>query len=125
MPEHSFPEATPPDGSHSVAKSFLNVETQARFTSTTIDSIQGAWNESWPKLLNDSQSGVDSLLRPLTFHAEPLAPLRQRDELALEEFFGDSYQIDEIVNDIYGRLGQLCPEPCWEDDPFDFLRGYL
>lgn len=124
MPDHSFPEANSPDGGHSVVKSFLNVEEKPRFTSI-IEPIQESWSESWPQLLNEHQPGVNSLIRPLTFHAEPLAPLRQRDELALDEVFGDSYQMDEIVNDICGRLGQLYPEPCWEDDPFDFLKGYL
>ena len=124
MPDHSFPEADPPDGGHSIVKSFLNLEDKSRFTSI-IDPTQNSRTGSWPQLLNEHQPGVNSLLKPLTFHAEPLAPLRQRDELALEEVFGDAYQIDEIIDDICGRLRQLCPEPCWEDEPFDFLRGYL
>ena len=64
-------------------------------------------------------------LHPLaTFHAEPIAPLRQRDEQALDDIFSHA-QVEEIVTDIYIRLHQLCPEPCWDDDPFEFLKGYL
>ncbi|MBT9315216.1 hypothetical protein IXB50_07240 [Leptothoe spongobia TAU-MAC 1115] len=63
-------------------------------------------------------------MSPLTFHAEPLAPLRQRDQQALEEIFDDT-QVEDIVADICMRLKQLCPEPCWDDDPFEFLKGYV
>ncbi|MBE9065412.1 hypothetical protein IQ260_01960 [Leptolyngbya cf. ectocarpi LEGE 11479] len=63
-------------------------------------------------------------MSPLTFHAEPLAPLRQRDEQALEDVFEDT-QVEDIIADICTRLKQLHPEPCWDDDPFNFLSGYL
>ncbi|MEL6334454.1 MAG: hypothetical protein AAFX51_12935 [Cyanobacteria bacterium J06636_28] len=53
-----------------------------------------------------------------------MAPLRQRDEQALEDMFDDD-KIEDIVSDICIRLKQLCPEPCWEDDSFDFLKGYI
>ncbi|MEO0870143.1 MAG: hypothetical protein AAFY17_17275 [Cyanobacteria bacterium J06642_11] len=124
MPDHSFPDASPPEGGHSTFQSFVTVDEKIRFT-PTVDPMQQSWGESWPQLLNEYQPGVNSLLRPLTFHADPLTPLRQRDELALEEIFGDSYQMAEVVDDIRGRLGQLHPEPCWEDEPFNFLKGYL
>jgi hypothetical protein len=32
---------------------------------------------------------------------------------------------DEIENDINRKLQKIYPEPCWEDDPYDFLREYL
>lgn len=50
--------------------------------------------------------------------------LRERDWTALIELF-DRNDADEIQADISCSLLWLIPEPCWEDDPFDFLREYL
>ncbi len=57
-------------------------------------------------------------------YAIPLTALRERDWKVLAELFdrGDS---DEIEADINSNLLLMIPEPCWEDDPFDFLREYL
>lgn len=57
-------------------------------------------------------------------HAEPLAPLRQQDITALDELF-DSSQIQDIALDIHRYLARLYPEPCWEDEPYEFLHGYI
>ncbi|WP_206602969.1 hypothetical protein [Leptolyngbya ohadii] len=58
-----------------------------------------------------------------TFHAQNL-PLRGRDLQVLKELFNQD-DIEAIASDILENLGWRCPEPCWEDDPFDFLREYL
>lgn len=60
----------------------------------------------------------------LQVYAPSLTSLRERDWTALIELFyrEDS---DEIEADINRSLFWLIPEPCWEDDPFDFLREYL
>ncbi|MBG1268416.1 hypothetical protein [Nostoc sp. WHI] len=60
----------------------------------------------------------------LQVYAPSLTSLRERDWTALIELFhrDDS---DEIEADINRSLFWLIPEPCWEDDPFDFLREYL
>jgi hypothetical protein len=50
--------------------------------------------------------------------------LRERDWKALTELF-DREDADEFEADINSYLLLLTPEPCWEDDPFDFLREYL
>ncbi|MBR8833023.1 MAG: hypothetical protein DSM106950_03005 [Stigonema ocellatum SAG 48.90 = DSM 106950] len=65
----------------------------------------------------DSQANVD-------VYAPAFMALRERDWKALTELFdrGDS---DEIEADINSNLLLMIPEPCWEDDPFDFLREYL
>ena len=57
-------------------------------------------------------------------HAPPVLPLRERDWKVLTELFdrGDS---DEIEANINSQLLWMIPEPCWEDDPFDFSREYL
>lgn len=120
MPDHSFPEAKPPIGFHSSLKAFGRVEQKSSFPSFT-EPKPDLWQA---RTLRDYQPEISSLLRPLTFHAEPLAPLRQRDEQALDDLFGNG-PIEEIVSDICDRLKHLHPEPCWEDDPFDFLKGYL
>ncbi|MBE7381723.1 MAG: hypothetical protein F6J95_009975 [Leptolyngbya sp. SIO1E4] len=57
-------------------------------------------------------------------HASPLTPLRQRDARALDEFFKDE-RIQEITLDIHRNLARMYPEPCWEDEPYDFLHGYI
>ncbi len=120
MPDHSFPEAKPPIGFHPNIKAFAGVEQKSSFPSFTKPGPE-LWQSNSLRALAPE---VSSLLRPLTFHAEPLAPLRQRDEQALDDLFGHA-PIEDMVSDICDRLKQLHPEPCWEDDPFDFLKGYL
>lgn len=57
-------------------------------------------------------------------YAPPLMPLKERDWRVLAELF-EREDVDEIEADISNKLLFLIPEPCWEDDPFDFLREYL
>ncbi|MCD8489938.1 MAG: hypothetical protein LRZ84_25180 [Desertifilum sp.] len=56
--------------------------------------------------------------------AAPLMPLRERDVKALSDFF-DPMNMAEVEADILQNLLWLWPEPCWEDDPYEFLREYL
>jgi len=60
----------------------------------------------------------------LQVYTPSLTSLRERDWTALIELF-DRDDGDEIEDDIHTNLFRLIPEPCWEDDPFDFLREYL
>uniref|UniRef100_A0A0C1NG61 Uncharacterized protein n=1 Tax=Tolypothrix bouteillei VB521301 TaxID=1479485 RepID=A0A0C1NG61_9CYAN len=60
----------------------------------------------------------------LGLHASPLIALKKRDWKALRDLFHRE-DIDEIEAEINKTLLFLIPEPCWEDDPFDFLREYL
>lgn len=57
-------------------------------------------------------------------YANPIAPLRERDLAALVKLFHrtDMYDIEVDVNQM---LLQLLPEPCWDEDVFDFLREFL
>lgn len=57
-------------------------------------------------------------------YASPLAPLRERDEIALAAWF-QREDIHEIETDIAAHLLKLLPEPCWEDNPLDFLKEFL
>lgn len=57
-------------------------------------------------------------------HASPIAPLRQRDSAALNDFF-ECDHIQEIALDIHRYLARTYPEPCWEDEPYEFLNGYI
>ncbi len=50
--------------------------------------------------------------------------LRRRDWHELASMF-DLENISDIEADILSHLDRLWPEPCWEEDPFDFLRDYL
>ena len=57
-------------------------------------------------------------------HASPIAPLRARDSAALAEMFnGDC--LPEVTLDIHRYLARTYPEPCWEDEPYEFLNGYV
>lgn len=56
--------------------------------------------------------------------AAPLVPLRSRDLAVLEDLFQQE-KIDEVESEILRILLFLHPEPCWEDDPLDFLKEYL
>jgi len=63
---------------------------------------------------------------PLPLQPTPVQtiPLRGRDLQVLTELFNQT-EIEAIESDILQNLDWRCPEPCWEDDPFDFLREYL
>lgn len=50
--------------------------------------------------------------------------LRERDWEALLSLF-DREDGDEIENEITSKLVWLVPEPCWEDNPFEFLSEFL
>jgi len=56
-------------------------------------------------------------------HASPLAPLRRRDSHALDDLFKHD-RLQEITLDVHRYLARTYPEPCWEDDPYEFLNGY-
>jgi hypothetical protein len=53
-----------------------------------------------------------------------LNSLRERDWEALTSLF-DRDDSDEIEEEIKRKLVWLVPEPCWEDNPFEFLREFL
>lgn len=74
--------------------------------------------EGLPK--KDSQRSHGSLRS----FAVLIAPLRDRDIKALDTLFHCD-GIEEAEADITQVLLALFPEPCWEDDPFEFLREYL
>ncbi|MFB2878074.1 hypothetical protein [Floridanema aerugineum] len=57
-------------------------------------------------------------------HAAPLSSLRERDLQALTEMF-EPEDAAEVEAELAHYLNLMCPEPCWEEDPFDFLCDYL
>ena len=57
-------------------------------------------------------------------HAAPLSSLRERDLQALAEMF-EPEEASEVEAELVSYLNLMYPEPCWEEDPFDFLRDYL
>jgi len=60
----------------------------------------------------------------LALHADPLSPLRERDLNALTLLFHRD-DMHHIEADVTRQLLRLWPEPCWEDDPLDFLTEFL
>ncbi|MEM1368464.1 MAG: hypothetical protein AAGG02_10690 [Cyanobacteria bacterium P01_H01_bin.15] len=57
-------------------------------------------------------------------HASPLAPLRSRDRNALDDLF-EHDDLQEISLDVHRYLARIYPEPCWEDNPHDFLHDFI
>ncbi|WP_084555025.1 hypothetical protein [[Phormidium ambiguum] IAM M-71] len=57
-------------------------------------------------------------------HAIPLSSLTEKDLEALAAMF-DPEDLAEVEAELSHYLNLMCPEPCWEEDPFDFLRDYL
>jgi hypothetical protein len=57
-------------------------------------------------------------------YAPPLMPLKERDWKILVQLF-DREDSEEIAENINSKLLMMVPEPCWEDNPFDFLYEYL
>ncbi|MFB2923181.1 MULTISPECIES: hypothetical protein [Aerosakkonema] len=74
-------------------------------------------NEASATLSTESSATLDGCTPSLT-------SLREGDTKALAALF-DREDSDEIETDISKYLLLLWPEPCWEDNPFDFLREYL
>jgi hypothetical protein len=73
-------------------------------------------------------ASVDTVTSPSlgVFHADPLSPLRERDLTALGELFAlEAALMEQVVLDVHRYLARLYPEPCWEDEPYEFLRGYV
>lgn len=60
----------------------------------------------------------------LQVNVSSLNSLRERDWEALTSLF-DRDDSDEIENEIKSKLVWSVPEPCWEDNPFEFLREFL
>lgn len=60
----------------------------------------------------------------LVNHATPLSSLTERDLEALAAMF-EPEDATEVEAELAHYLNLMCPEPCWEEDPFDFLRDYL
>lgn len=65
--------------------------------------------------------GFSSLLDS---YAAPLAPMRERDLTALGGLF-EREDIHDVETDIIRNLLTRWPEPCWDDDPFEFLQEFL
>jgi hypothetical protein len=89
-----------------------------RYHSSAVVSLEAERNLLSPLQMNRMS------LRLEVQHANPLEPLRPRDGRALDTFF-KSDRIQEITLDIHQYLARAYPEPCWEDEPYEFLRGYI
>ncbi len=77
-----------------------------------------------PSLIHASKQIVQTSPSLEVGHASPLTPLRPRDSQALDDLFAEDH-INDIALDIHRYLARIYPEPCWEDEPYEFLRGYV
>lgn len=75
-------------------------------------------------LPSESEDIIPTGFSAVIMSAEPLSGLKERDNKALAELF-EREDVEDINADIMGCLSFLYPAPCWEDDPFDFLEGYV
>ncbi|MFH7031000.1 MAG: hypothetical protein ACHBN1_38050 [Heteroscytonema crispum UTEX LB 1556] len=80
-------------------------------------------NDIFTQEESNTTSGMNSPAN-IELHTELLTSLTQRDIKALLELF-DRRDAEEIQADINNQLQKMHPEPCWEEDPFEFLREYL
>lgn len=71
-----------------------------------------------------SQSYDNFLAQEASTHAAPLTPLKERDWKELVSLF-DRHDSDDIEADVISKLNMLCPEPCWDENPYQFLSDYL
>ena len=53
-----------------------------------------------------------------------LVSLKERDKKVLAQLF-EREDSEEIIENINSKLSMMMPEPCWEDNPFNFLSEYL
>ncbi len=113
---------------HSPASSHTLVESAPPTDTRRVPPNQGSREET---LINPWR-GIDTPSRGRTevggmltnFHAAPLSPLKDRDEKALGLLFCRE-DMEEVERDVDRCLLLLWPEPCWEDDAFEFLKEYL
>ena len=73
--------------------------------------------------LKTSQSQRSELVE-LASYASPLAPLNEQDKQALSGFF-EQENIEEITTNLNHVLTWLWPEPCWDEEPHEFLKEFL
>ncbi len=71
-----------------------------------------------------TQSHYNFLAQEASQNAAPLIPLEERDWKELALLF-DRHDSDEIEADVISKLNMLCPEPSWDEDPYEFLSEYL
>lgn len=72
-------------------------------------------SQEWRQLSTDQEANI---------HAAPLTPLKERDWKELVSLF-DRHDSDDIEADVISKLNMLCPEPCWDENPYQFLSDYL
>lgn len=82
------------------------------------EAIANPWREI------NSLPRQEPIVVPTFEHAEPVTTLRDRDFKELETWF-DRPDMSEIEEDVNRHLLMLFPEPCWEDDDFEFLTEHL
>lgn len=112
--------------SDSSLSELIQFSTRALFrkaVQVTEDGSQVALGQTGWVTLKDSNADFKNA-EIETGGAATLMPLRDRDLAVLAELFKQD-QIEEIEADILYNLLQRCPEPCWEDDPMEFLKEFL
>ncbi len=84
-------------------------------------ALQGAIQKE--KQRSPDRCGLPELDQSKSY-AAPLSPLRMQDVQELAVFF-DGDDMPSLEEDMLNMLDRLLPEPCWEDNPFDFLGDFI
>jgi hypothetical protein len=86
--------------------------------------------QEWEGRSTSFSKGGNTALRGLAaaeivgHYTESAVPLREQDLKVLRNWFNRE-EMFQIETDIMQNLLYLFPEPCWEEDPFEFLREFL
>jgi hypothetical protein len=70
----------------------------------------------------DQTGSLDAKIH--TDYVATAMPLRERDLEVLADLFRQD-KIDEMEADVLNNLLRRYPEPCWEDNPMEFLKEHL
>jgi hypothetical protein len=98
-------------------------------SSTELDGLHRVAEPAEPDKLQDGTVCKGEARLQLTpervgHYAEPLSPLKERDIVALADLFPPD-QMQTVEADVNRLLLRLLPEPCWEENPFEFLKDFL
>jgi len=125
----SINRAKGPHGVSSASHPGLSHYCNANTTIASLDGLEALQQSAKQRDLLATrvleQTGQQVAVKRITSnnYAAPLTPLRERDTIALSEWF-EQVDIDKIEADVVRYLLILLPTPCWEDDPFAFLEEY-
>lgn len=111
-------------------KTFIQSSTPFSWSSSPeLETLKQAAYLGEQQILQDGtvckgESGLSLSHERLGHYADPLPPLKEKDLVSLATLFQRD-DMDAVEADLNQILLRLLPAPCWEDDPFEFLKEFL